>query len=187
MSPSRSQSLRSTFRLSVIVAVLVGATAGVSMLAEAKRGGGGGKRAPADNRDCKTDKDCVVVADDCCPCSQGGKARAIPKKQMDSYEKDRKKRCADTACTEMMSDDPSCSQVPFCGVGICELGEPPNAAPKAGDAPKSDDAPKADDAPKSDDKPKADGKAKSSDKQKPAGKAKAEEKSDEKPSSGIEF
>ena len=71
---------------------------------------------------CKTDKDCVIVADDCCPCSEGGKARAIPKKQKDTYEKDRKKRCADTACTEAMSDDPSCSQKPFCGAGICELG-----------------------------------------------------------------
>jgi hypothetical protein len=75
-----------------------GGVVGVSLLAEAKKAGGG-KRAPRDNRDCKTDKDCVAVADDCCPCSQGGKARAIPKKQQDAYEKDRKKRCADTACT----------------------------------------------------------------------------------------
>ena len=47
---------------------------------------------------------------------------------MDTSEKDRKKRCADTACTEMMSDDPSCSQVPFCGVcqraidKVCTVG-----------------------------------------------------------------
>ena len=163
------------FRFLVVVAILGGATVGVSMLAEAKKGGGG-RRAPADDRDCKTDKDCVIVADDCCPCSQGGKARAIPKKQKDTYEKDRKKRCAETACTDMMSTDLSCTQEPFCGAGICELGEPANAAPKA-DAPKSDDKPKADDAPKSDEKPKA------GDKQKPAGKAKPEEK----PSSGIEF
>ena len=178
MSPSRSQSLRFTFRFSAIVAILVGATVGVSMLAEAKRGGGGGKRAPADARDCKTDKDCVVVADDCCPCSQGGKARAIPKKQVEAYEKDRKKRCADTACTEMMSDDPSCSQVPFCGVGICELGDP-SSGTKSEDAPKSDDKAKADEKPKAEEKPKADAK-------KP--KASEKPKDDEKPStSGIEF
>ena len=66
----------------------------------------------------------MAVADDCCPCSQGGKQRAIPKKQKDTYEKDRKKRCADTACTEMMSTDPTCTQEPFCGAGICELGDP---------------------------------------------------------------
>jgi hypothetical protein len=72
--------------------------------------------------DCKTDADCVLVPDDCCPCSQGGKQHAIPKKQKETYEKERKKRCTDTACTEMMSDDPSCSQHPFCGAGICELG-----------------------------------------------------------------
>ena len=138
---------------------------------------GGGKRAPAadNSRDCKTDKDCVVVADDCCPCSQGGKARAIPKKQKDAYEKDRKKRCADTACTEMMSTDPSCSQEPFCGAGICELGEPANAAPtpksdepakseKTDDKPKSEDKAKSDDKPKASDKPKAGDKPKSDDK-----------------------
>jgi hypothetical protein len=161
------------------VTIVAGATVGVSMLAEAKKGGGA-KRAPADARDCKTDKDCVIVADDCCPCSQGGKARAVPRKQADAYEKDRKKRCADTACTEVMSDDPSCSQVPFCGVGICELGDPPGSGAKAEDAAsKSDDKPKADGAPKSDDKPKAD-------KPKAGGKG-DKPKPDEKPSSGIEF
>ena len=114
----------------IAVTILAGATVGVSMFAEAKKGGGA-KRAPADTRDCKTDKDCVVVADDCCPCSQGGKARAIPKKQADAYEKDRKKRCAETACTEAVSTDPSCSQRPFCGAGICELGDAPAEAPSA--------------------------------------------------------
>jgi hypothetical protein len=155
----------------LIVAVLGGATVGGSMFAEAKKGGG--KRAPAaDNRDCKTDKDCVVVADDCCPCSQGGKARAIPKKQKDAYEKDRKKRCAETACTEMMSTDPSCSQEPFCGAGICELGEPANATP----APKSDEPAKSDDKPKSEDKAKSDDKPKASDKAKAGDKPKSDDK-----------
>jgi hypothetical protein len=159
------QHFRFGFRFLLIVAVLGGATVGVSMFAEAKKGGG--KRAPAaDSRDCKTDKDCVVVADDCCPCSQGGKARAIPKKQKDTYEKDRKKRCADTACTEMMSTDPTCSQEPFCGAGICELGEPANAAPKSDDAAKSDDKPKSEDKAKADDKPKAGDKAKAAEKPK---------------------
>jgi hypothetical protein len=180
MSPRRVQSFRFGFRFLVIVAILAGATLGVSMLAEAKKGGGG-RRAPADNRDCKTDSDCVIVADDCCPCSEGGKARAIPKKQKDTYEKERKKRCAETACTQMMSDDVSCTQVPFCGAGICELGEPPNAAPKSGDAARSDDK-KSDDKPKSEDKPKA------QESEKKAGKKGSEKAAPEdKPSSGIEF
>jgi hypothetical protein len=85
--------------------------------------------------DCKKDSDCVLVPDDCCSCSQGGTQRAIPKKDKDTYEKDRKKRCAATACTEAMSNDPSCSQVPICGAGICELGEPPTPAPAAPSAP----------------------------------------------------
>jgi hypothetical protein len=180
------QSFRSGLRFLLVAAILGGGTVGVPALAEAKRGGGA-KRAPADNRDCKTDKDCVMVADDCCPCEQGGKARAIPKKQKDTYEKDRKKRCADTACTDMMSTDSTCTQVPFCGAGICELGEPPGSGTKADDAPKSDDKPKAEEKPKSDDKPKADENAKA-DKPKSGGKKPAEKPlHEEKPSTGIEF
>src|SRR5664279_1020042 len=68
------------------------------------------KPAPAPTADCKTDEDCVVVPDDCCGCEQGGKQRAIARKQRDAYEKDRKKRCANTECIEMMSQDPSCTQ-----------------------------------------------------------------------------
>jgi hypothetical protein len=95
--------------------------------AEAKTKGRGGKsKAPAaGTADCKTDSDCVVVLDDCCSCNEGGKQRAIPRKEQATYEKDRRKRCTGTMCTEVMSQDPSCSQRAFCGAGICELGEPP--------------------------------------------------------------
>ncbi|HVV50823.1 MAG TPA: hypothetical protein VHO06_14250 [Polyangia bacterium] len=127
---SSSSSIKSRFKLFIVLAALGAVSFGVPFLAQAKKA----KRAPASTADCKTDKDCVLVADDCCPCSQGGKQRAIPKKQKDAYEKDRKKRCADTACTEQVSSDPSCSQKPFCGAGICELGgddapPPADAAP----------------------------------------------------------
>src|SRR6266404_4305834 len=60
--------------------------------------------------DCKKDTDCVAVVDDCCPCSEGGKQRAIPKKDQAGYEKDRRKRCEGTACTEVMSQDATCEQ-----------------------------------------------------------------------------
>jgi hypothetical protein len=120
-----SHRFSSRFRIFVGLAALGAASFGVSFFAEAKHA----RKAPASTDDCKTDKDCVLVAEDCCPCAEGGKQRAIPKKEKDSYEKDRKKRCADTACTEMASTDPSCSQRPFCGAGICELGDDPAAAP----------------------------------------------------------
>jgi hypothetical protein len=112
-------------RFFVVLVTLGAASFGVSVAQAAKqskKASGKAKAAPAATEDCKVDKDCVLVAEDCCPCSQGGKQRAIPKKQKDAYEKDRKKRCADTACTEAMSDDPSCTQQPICGAGICELG-----------------------------------------------------------------
>lgn len=116
----------------IVLAALGGASFSVPFLAQAK-GAKRAKKAPASSStaDCKTDKDCVLVADDCCPCSEGGKQRAIPKKERDSYEKDRKKRCADTACTEQVSTDPSCSQKAFCGAGICELGDSGGDAPAA--------------------------------------------------------
>jgi len=120
-------------RYVIAVAAVIGvACLGFSVGAAAATKGktkGKAKAAPAETRDCKIDKDCVAVSDDCCPCSQGGKHRAIPKKQKDTYEKDRKKRCADTACTEMMSTDPTCTQEPVCNAGICELGDPAGAAP----------------------------------------------------------
>jgi hypothetical protein len=128
-----SRSLSSRLRILLGFAALGVASFGVPFLptvAQAKKG----KKAPSSSADCKTDKDCVLVPEDCCPCSEGGKQRAIPKKEKDSYEKDRKKRCADTACTEQVSTDPSCSQTAFCGAGICELG---GDAPAAGDAPSS--------------------------------------------------
>jgi hypothetical protein len=123
-----TRSLSSRFRIFFALAVLGAASFGAPFLAQAKKAKHS-KTAPASTADCKTDKDCVLVPEDCCPCSEGGKQRAIPKKEKESYEKDRKKRCADTACTEAVSTDPTCTQTPFCGAGICELG---------GDAPAAD-------------------------------------------------
>jgi hypothetical protein len=116
---------RSTFRfvfLSALVIALLGSSG-----AEAKRHA----KAPAASADdCKKDADCVAVVDDCCPCSQGGKQRAIPKKDKATYDKDRKKRCDGTACTDVMSQDATCAQRAFCAAGICELGDAPaDAAP----------------------------------------------------------
>jgi hypothetical protein len=123
-----ARSFSSRFRILFALTALGVASFGVPFLAQAKHAKRT-KTTPASTADCKTDKDCVLVAEDCCPCSEGGKQRAIPKKEKESYEKDRKKRCADTACTESVSTDPTCTQTPFCGAGICELG---------GDAPAAD-------------------------------------------------
>jgi hypothetical protein len=108
-------------RVLVVAASVLVAVLALMVGAEAKRARKA-KPAPAPSVDCKTDADCVVVPDDCCACEQGGKQRAISRKQKDTYEKDRKKRCAKTECIEMMSQDPSCTQHALCGAGICELG-----------------------------------------------------------------
>jgi len=113
-------------RLSILVGSisLAAVICGGSWMAEAKKQRAP-KQAPAGSADCKTDADCTVVPDDCCSCNQGGKQHAIPKKQQAAYEKDRKKRCAESECIEMMSQDPTCAQRPFCAAGICELGDAP--------------------------------------------------------------
>jgi hypothetical protein len=122
-----SRGSRSTRFVSLAALVLVAALLG-SWRAEAKRGHAKAPAASAD--DCKKDAECVAVVDDCCPCSQGGKQRAIPKKEKAAYEKDRHKRCAGTACADVMSEDASCAQRPFCAAGICELGDvPADASP----------------------------------------------------------
>ena len=106
---------------------LVAATLGAAFEAQAKRARGKAPAAAAAG--CKTDADCVAVIDDCCSCSEGGKQHAIPRKEQAAYEKERRNRCKGTMCTEVMSEDPSCSQKPFCGAGICELTDSAPAAP----------------------------------------------------------
>lgn len=117
-----SRRLRHTSPVLVFAAVaVVAALLGASGV-EAKRGK---SKAPADAAECKVDADCVVVIDDCCSCNQGGKQRAIPKKDQALYEKERKKRCQGTACTDVMSQDATCTQKAFCAAGICELADAP--------------------------------------------------------------
>ncbi len=122
---SRSTSL---LRFASLAALVLAVSLLGSWRAEAKRGHAKAPAASAD--DCKKDADCVAVVDDCCPCSQGGKQRAIPKKDRATYDKDRKKRCEGTACADVMSQDATCAQRPFCAAGICELSDAPaDAAP----------------------------------------------------------
>ena len=71
---------------------------------------------------CKKDQDCVAVPDDCCSCAQGGRMRALPRKEKASYDTGRKKECQGIMCTEVMSQDPSCSQTPVCEAGVCKMG-----------------------------------------------------------------
>lgn len=118
---------RRRFLPAVLVTVLsLGAvTIGAVVDAQAKKGASKGKAPAAGSTECKVDADCVAVTDECCPCSQGGKQRAILKKEQAGYEKDRKGRCKDQICTEEMSQDPSCTQRAVCLAGICELGDAP--------------------------------------------------------------
>jgi hypothetical protein len=72
---------------------------------------------------CQVDSDCVLVPDDCCGCTGGGKQRALPKKDKAGFERARQARCADTLCPAVMSQDPSCAATSaVCKEGKCTLG-----------------------------------------------------------------
>ena len=72
---------------------------------------------------CRVDSDCVLVPDDCCGCTGGGKQKALPKKDGAGSERARQARCAGTLCTAVMSQDPSCAATSaICKDGKCTLG-----------------------------------------------------------------
>jgi hypothetical protein len=115
-------------KLVLLTALALGSALLGASGAEAKRARA---KPPSETVDCKKDADCVAVVDDCCPCTQGGKLRAVPKKDQASHDKDLHKRCEGTACIDVMSQDATCSQQAFCAAGICELRDAPAAAPAA--------------------------------------------------------
>jgi len=72
---------------------------------------------------CQADSDCVLVPDDCCGCTGGGKQKALPKKDRTGHERARQVRCAGTLCAAVMSHDPSCAATSaICKEGKCSLG-----------------------------------------------------------------
>jgi hypothetical protein len=72
---------------------------------------------------CRSNADCVLVAEDCCGCTGGGKQKAVPRKEKASHERARQARCAGTLCPAVMSQDPSCSATSaVCKEGQCALG-----------------------------------------------------------------
>jgi hypothetical protein len=80
-------------------------------------------RAAAAAAACQADSDCVLVSDDCCGCTGGGKQRALRKKDRAGYERARQARCAGTLCAAVMSQDPSCAATSaVCKEDKCTLG-----------------------------------------------------------------
>lgn len=72
---------------------------------------------------CKTDADCTIEVDGCCDCANGGKQKAVSKRRAPGTPKPP----CDSACTMMISTDPSCGRRAACVEGSCALrGEPPD-------------------------------------------------------------
>jgi hypothetical protein len=84
-----------------------------------KEKGEKGKAAP----DCETDSDCVLMPEGCCGCNEGGKQKAVPAKGSEKLETKRKSGCKQTMCSQMISQDPSCSSRAVCKENRCVLGQ----------------------------------------------------------------
>jgi hypothetical protein len=112
--------------LVVMVALVATAVAFAGTPTSLSAAGSASAKSKATAAACRKDADCVLVADDCCPCTAGGKQRAIPAKDRAAYERARSEKCAETMCTAAMSTDPSCSATKaVCKAGACTLGGPP--------------------------------------------------------------
>jgi hypothetical protein len=102
----------------LLAVVLTGPALGAG---ETGRKAGQGARGPA-AAECRKDADCVLVADGCCGCHEGGKQRAIPSRARAAHEKKRQGSCRETVCPAVMSQDPSCSAAAaVCKEGMCKL------------------------------------------------------------------
>jgi len=113
----RGIGLAGLFCIGALVLALVSLEGAV----EAKPRGTPAKAAPPPA--CKVDRDCVLVVDGCCSCTEGGKQRAVPVVARASYESRRKAICRQTMCPALMSEDASCvASRAVCKDGACALG-----------------------------------------------------------------
>ena len=77
-----------------------------------------------DQLTCETIDDCTTIPADCCDCNAGGTLTAISKKAADSLSSDIGIKCSQTACTQVLSTDWSCtSAVLNCEDSRCILKE----------------------------------------------------------------
>lgn len=97
------------------------ATAPADLAVPAKAAATSPKQTKGKAAECKAAADCVLVPLDCCDCANGGKQHAIAKKHAAADKASRAERCKTTACTMMLSTDPSCGQRPDCVDGACVM------------------------------------------------------------------
>ena len=80
----------------------------------------------AADAECEKDADCTVEVDGCCDCANGGKQKAVSMK----HHKAAPSEPCDSACTMMISTDPSCGKLAACLDGACTLRD---ARPRTGE------------------------------------------------------
>lgn len=70
---------------------------------------------------CASDADCVIVPDGCCGCANGGKQKAVAKRDEAKVLAARRTSCKDVMCTMMVSSDPTCGKRATCLEGECAM------------------------------------------------------------------
>ena len=81
---------------------------------------------PVSKTYCDSDSDCVAVEADCCGCTGGGENIAITRNYTTLWEREIGRKCKDSACPAVMSQDISCFSSAVCNNNACELK--PNTA-----------------------------------------------------------
>lgn len=80
---------------------------------------------------CKSDDDCELTAYHCCNCSAGGRMAAVSKSAMSELLRRRGVVCAEYACAQVVSDDPTCAaERAVCREGKCVPDAPASTAPE---------------------------------------------------------
>jgi hypothetical protein len=71
---------------------------------------------------CKRNAECMIVDADCCGCHHGGKQKAISVYDYESWKAHQDSVCVEKMCTQVISQDPSCSMSnAICMNGKCVL------------------------------------------------------------------
>ena len=70
---------------------------------------------------CSSDSDCIIIQDGPCPCSEGGRARAINQSKKDDWLNLIKNQFGNRLCPLVITNHPNCIATPKCINNICQL------------------------------------------------------------------
>ncbi len=86
-----------------------------------------------EERACQRDEECALTSAHCCNCATGGTMQGIQRDKVRDVLQRRGIICAESACPQVISDDPSCAaERAVCQDGLCVPDVPAGAGGPAG-------------------------------------------------------